>query len=176
MLAEHLHNSHESPERSPIQAGGEVILSDSGGISKRAIAIQLVIIAGLVAFLKFYVPRMEKNRQSEDLEKREGRIESLFKEMVVEDSSRTVEAPGSGETHPQSLRSTPSVQDVDQALGGPDTSSTDYAGGLHLTWIGTKHSLEASFNHGRLYCLTLRNRSTGHGASVFESSANWQAF
>jgi hypothetical protein len=150
--------------------------SDSGGISKRVIAIQLVVVAGLVVFLKIYLPRMEKARAVADLEKRESRIEDFFKEMVVDDSSRTVETPDSGQTHPQSLRSTPSVEEVELALGGPDTSATDFAGGLHLTWIGTRHSVEGSFNHGRLYCLTLKNSNTGHGENVFESSANWQAF
>ncbi len=153
-----------------------MIHTDSGGISKRVILIQVVIIAGLFAFLKFYLPRMEKARQTADLDRRESRIENFFREMVVEDSGRMVEAPDGGETHPQSLQSTPSVGEVEQALGGPDTSSTDFAGGLHLTWIGTRHSLGASFNHGRLYCLTLKNRRTGHGVNVFESSANWQSF
>ncbi len=153
-----------------------MIYTDSGGISKRVIVIQLVIIAGLAAFLKLYLPRMEKARATADLDRRESRIENFFKEMVVEDSGRMVEAPGGGETHPQRLRSTPSVREVEQALGGPDTSTTDFAGGLHLTWIGTRQTLEASFNHGRLYCLTLKNRRTGHGVNVFESSANWQPF
>ena len=68
------------------------------------------------------------------------------------------------------------MDEVRQALGAPDTSTTDFAGGLHLTWIGTGHTLEASFNHGQLYCLSLKDTSTGHGASVYESSANWQPF
>lgn len=150
--------------------------SDSGGISKRVIVIQLVIVAGLIALFKFYVPRMEKARATADLAQRENRIQDFFKSTVVEDSSRTVEPAMGGRTHPQRLQSTPSMQEVDQVLGGPDTSTTDYAGGLHLTWIGSRHSLEAGFNHGRLYCLTLKDRSTGHGVNVFESSANWQAF
>lgn len=152
-----------------------MITPDSGRISKRAIAVQLVIIAGLIAVVKIYLPRMEKARATVALDQRESRIENFFRELTVEDSSRTVESAGE-RAHPQSLRSTPSMQEVDQALGGPDTSATDYAGGLHLTWIGTRHSLEASFNHGRLYCLTFKNLSTGHGVNVFESSANWQSF
>ena len=150
--------------------------SDSGRISKGVIAVQLIILAGLVVFLKFYLPRMEKAKAAAQLQERESRIVSVFNSMVAEDSSRMVEAPGIGQTHPQSLRSTPSMADVEQVLGGPDTSTTDFAGGLHLTWIGTKHSLEASFNRGQLYCLTFTDRNTGHGASVFESSEQWRPF
>lgn len=150
--------------------------SDSGRVSKRMIAVQLIVLAGLVAFLKFYLPRMEKAKAAAQLQERESRIVSVFNSMVAEDSSRTVDAPGIGQTHPQSLRSTPSMEDVERVLGGPDTSTTDFAGGLHLTWIGTKHNLEASFNRGQLYCLTFTDRKTGHGASVFESSAQWRPF
>ena len=153
--------------------------SDSGKISTRVIVIQVVILivaAGLFAYVKIYLPRMEKAQAAAQIASRESRIKGFFYEMVAEDSSRTVEAPGVGETHPQSLRGTPSVDEVQQALGAPDTSTTDFAGGLHLTWIGTQHTLEASFNRGQLYCLSLKNRSTGHGANVYESSANWQPF
>jgi len=150
--------------------------SDSGRISKRAIAIQLVLIAGLIAFVKIYLPRMEKARADAQVSERESRIETLFHSLVAEDTGRTVETPGGGQAHPQSLQSTPSQQEIEQALGGPDTSSTDFRGGLHLTWTGARHSLEASFDRGSLYCLTLTDRQTGHGESVFESSAQWQAF
>ena len=135
-------------------------LSDSGNIPKRAIVIQLVIIAGLIAFFKLYLPRMEKDRAASRLNERESRIETLFKSMV-EDSSGGA----------QTLRSTPSMQDVEQALGAPDTSSTDFAGGLHLTWIGTRHSLEGSFDRGRLYALTLTNRQTGQSVTASPSSS-----
>jgi hypothetical protein len=87
-----------------------------------------------------------------------------------------VEAPGAGQTHPQSLRSTPDVADVQQTLGGPNTSSTDFAGGLHLGWIGTTHTLEAAFNRGELYALSFKNNQTGHGVNVYKSSAQFQAF
>ena len=153
--------------------------SDSGRIPKRVIVIQLVIIVGIIAFVKIYLPRREKAAAAAEIEARENRIEEFFKSMVVEDSSRRVEAfsaDGNAQVHPQSLRSTPSMQDVEQALGAPDTSSTDFAGGLHLTWIGARHSLEGGFDRGRLYSLTLTNRSTGHGVTVFESSAAWRPF
>ena len=154
-------------------------LSDAGKIPTRVIVIQLAILvvaAGLFAYVKVYAPKLEKAHEAAQVARRESRIEDFFNSMVAEDSSRTVEAPGVGQTHPQSLRSTPSVQDVQQELGGPDTSSTDFAGGLHLGWIGTTHTLEAAFNHGELYALSFKNNQTGHGVNVYKSSAQFQAF
>ena len=133
-------------------------LSDAGGIPKRVIVIQLVIITGLVIFAKVYLPRMEKQKAAAQLEARETRIEDFFKSIVAENSG--------AEASTESLRSTPSVEEVEQAVGAPDTSTTDFAGGLHLTWIGTRHSLEGSFNHGRLYFLTLTNRRTGQSVKA----------
>lgn len=153
-------------------------LTDSGKIPTRAIVIQVVILltaVGVFAYVKFYAPKLEKAHQAEQLAQRENRIQDFFNSMVTEDPSRTVDTPG-GTTHPQSLKSTPSLDVVQQALGGPDTSSTDYAGGLHLGWIGTKHTLEAAFSHGELYALTFKNNHTGHGVNVFKSSAQFQAF
>jgi hypothetical protein len=154
-------------------------LTDSGKISTRVIVIQLVIlvvVAGVFAYVKVYAPKLEKSREAAQVAERESRIEDFFDSMVAEDSSRTVEAPGAGQTHPQSLRSTPDVGDVEQTLGGPDTSSTDFAGGLHLGWIGTTHTLEAAFNRGELYALSFKNNQTGHGVNVYKSSAQWQPF
>ena len=154
-------------------------LTDSGKIPTRVIVIQvmfLVVVAGVFAYVKVYAPKLEKAHEAEQLARRESRIQDFFNSMVAEDSSRTVEAPGIGTTHPESLKSTPDIQDVQQALGGPDTSSTDYAGGVHLGWIGTKHTLEAAFSHGELYALSFKNNDTGHGVNVFKSSAQWQAF
>ena len=154
-------------------------LSGSGKISTRVIVIQLVllvIVAGVFVYVKVYAPKIEKAREAAQLAERENRIQDFFKSMVAYDSSRTVDAPGLGQTHPQSLKSTPSLDEVQQALGGPDTSSTDFAGGLHLTWIGTHHSLEAAFSHSELYALTYKNNDTGHGVHVYKSSAQWQAF
>ena len=153
--------------------------TDSGKISTRAIVIQIVIVVvgvGLFAYVKFYAPKLEKAHQAAQLAQRESRIQDFYNSMVSEDSSRTVEAPGLGTTHPQSLKSTPSLDEVQQALGGPDTSSTDYAGGLHLGWIGTKHTLEAAFSHSELYALSFKDNDTGHGVNVFKSSAQFQGF
>ncbi len=156
-----------------------MIHSDSGKIPTRVIVIQivfLVVVAGVFAYVKFYAPKLEKAHEAEQVARRESRIEDFFNSMVAEDSSRTVEAPGVGTTHAQSLRSTPEVGEVQQTLGGPDTSSTDYAGGLHLGWIGTTHTLEAAFNHGELYALSFKNNQTGHGVNVYKSSEQFQAF
>jgi hypothetical protein len=154
-------------------------LSDSGRISTRVIVIQVVllaVIAGVFALVKIYVPRMEKAQAAAQLAGRDNQIQDFFNSMVTEDSLRMVEAPGVGRTHPQSLKSTPSVSDVQQTLGAADTSTTDFAGGLHLTWIGAGHTLEASFSRGQLYCLSLKDNGTGHGRNVYKSSAQWQAF
>lgn len=152
--------------------------SDSGKIPTRVIIIQLaflVVVAGVFAFVKIYSPRMDKERAARQLAERESRITDFFNSMVAEDSGRLVETPR-GQMHPQTLRSTPSVDELQQTLGAADTSTTDFAGGLHLTWIGTGHTLEGSFNHGQLYCLSLKDNSTGHGTSAYVSSTNFQAF
>lgn len=154
-------------------------LTDSGKIPTRVIVIQmvfLVVVAGVFVYVKVYAPKLEKAHEAEQLARRENRIQDFFNTMVADDPSRTVEAPGIGTTHPQSLKSTPSLDEVEQALGGPDTSSTDYAGGLHLGWIGTRHTLEASFNHSELYALTFKDNDTGHSVNVYKSSDQWQAF
>ena len=154
-------------------------LSDSGRISTRVIVMQVVIVviaAGLFAYVKIYVPRAQKAQAAAKIAERDSRIQDFFNSMVAEDSGRMVDTPDGEERHPQTLRSTPAIDEVEQALGAPDTSTTDFAGGLHLTWIGTGHTLEGSFNHGKLYCLSIKDNSTGHGESVYQSSANWQAF
>ena len=152
--------------------------SDSGKIPTRLIVIQLVILAtigGVIAFVKIYSPRMEKAREAAQMAARDSRIQDYFNSMVAEDYGHMV-VTTNGKRHPQSLKSTPSVQEVEETLGAPDKSTTDFAGGLHLTWDGTGHTVEGSFSKGKLYCLSIRDNSTGHGASVYQSSANFQAF
>ena len=126
------------------------------------IVIQLVILAGLIAFLKIYLPRMEKADATARLDARETRIEQFFNGMAVESSS----AAGTANGETQTLRSRPSMQEVEQNLGAPDTSTTDFAGGLHLTWIGARHTLEGSFERGRLYALVLTDRRTGRSVML----------
>jgi hypothetical protein len=165
--------------------------SDSGAVPRRVILIQLAILASLAAFYGLYLPFREKSRAAAEAEERELRIESLYQSLVVEDASPAgggMEVPGAGpapygaraggktRAHPQRLNRTPSVGEVVQALGLPDRRATDFRSGLHLTWTGTEHSLEASFDQGRLYCLRREDRRTGHGALVFESSFAWHPF
>ncbi len=150
---------------------------ESGAVPIRAIAIQLALLAGLVAFYMLYLPHREKGLAAAAAAEREQRIQKLLPSLVVEDPTREVAASdGAGRTHPQKLASTPTVDEVEQALGAPDERSTDFRGGLHLVWLGTEHELEASFDHGRLYCLRVEDRRTCHGALIFESSWGWHPF
>jgi len=121
------------------------------------ILVQVVIIAGLIGFLKFYLPHREKAQAAARVAQRENHIEQFFNAIAGNSKSGT-------QSH--NLRSTPSTRKVEQRLGPPDTSTTDFRGGLHLTWIGTRHSLQCSFNKGQLYYLTLTNRSTGESVSA----------
>ena len=99
--------------------------------------------------------------------------------MAVEDTEHEISVPLSGEIvkrHPQRLRTTLHVEEVESRLGAPNTSTTDFRGGQHLTWLGTDHKLEAAFNGGRLYCLSHQDRKTGRGVMVFESIWSWHPF
>lgn len=150
-----------------------------GSVRTRVIIVQVVIVAGVIAWYKIFWPGIQKERAAAELARREERIEALVQSMVIEAAPRENDAPSApGETRqrPQRLRFTPPVNEVQQALGAPDTSMTDFAGALHLTWIGTKHSLELSFDKGRLYALTLTDLASGHGLQVFESPAQWRKF
>jgi hypothetical protein len=152
---------------------------DSGSVRTRTIIVQLLIVAGLVGYFEFFLPRIRRNKAAAEAQERELRIETFFQSAIVEDASRDVERPaesGGGRAHPQRLSETLSVSEVEQALGAPDESTTDFRGGLHLPWVGTAHKLEAAFDKGRLYCLKREDRRTGHGAMVFESSSAWHPF
>jgi hypothetical protein len=142
-------------------------------------AIQFALLAGLAAFYFLYLPYRPKSQAAAEARDRELRIEVLFESLVVEDTRGEVELPGTGgkvRVHPQRLNRTPAVDEVVQALGLPERRTTDLRGGLHTTWTGTGHSLEASFDRGRLYCLRHEDLRTGHGALVFESSVAWHPF
>ncbi|MGO9275753.1 MAG: hypothetical protein ACLQOO_36855 [Terriglobia bacterium] len=143
----------------------------------KVIVAQVVIVAGLVVWLKVCMPRMEKARAAAEVVEREKKIEMVYQSMVVEDTSREVQTPeAKGPAHPLRLRSIAPVDKVEQALGVPDSQQRDFRGGMHLTWTGNHHTLEASFDSGRLYCLTITDRKTGHGSMVFESSLYWHPF
>ena len=151
--------------------------SDRGAVPKRLMAIQFAILASLVTFYFLYLPYRTKSQAENAAQERELRINALFESLVTEDTHSQVEAAGTGgKVHPQRLNRTPAVDEFVQELGLPDRRTADFRGGLHITWTGTTHSLEASFDHGSLYCLRLENLRTGHGALVFESSAAWRPF
>jgi hypothetical protein len=153
--------------------------SDSGRVRWRVILMQLVIVAGLVAFYKLYPPHWERMEAVRQAAERERKIETFFQKVVVEDTTHEINVPGEGagaKRHPQRLRATPTLMEVEAELGAPDASSTDFRSGQHLTWIGTTHKIEASFNVGRLYCLAREDRSTGHGVMVFESIWAWHPY
>ena len=151
--------------------------SERGAVSKRLLAIQFAILAGLVAFYFLYLPYRTKSQTAAEAELREQEIESLVQSLVVEDPHTEVAAPGTeGKVHPQRLNRTPAADELARDLGLPSERTEDFRGGLHITWKGTAHSLEGAFDHGRLYCLRYEDLRTGHGALVFESSAVWRPF
>jgi hypothetical protein len=154
-------------------------ISDSGRVRWRIILIQLTIMAGLVAFYKLYLPHGERMEAARQAAQRERKIEAFFQKVVVEDTAHEIDVPGEGargKRHPQRLRATLPLAEVEAALGAPDVASTDFRSGQHLTWIGTAHKLEASFNLGRLYCLGHEDRKTGQGVMVFESIWSWHPY
>jgi hypothetical protein len=153
--------------------------SDRGAVPKRLIAVQFAIVAILAAFYFLYLPYRAKSRAAAEAQEREPKIEALYQSLVVEDPHGEVELTGSGgkvRVHPQRLSRVPAVDEVVRALGLPDRRTTDFRGGLHMTWTGSAHSLEASFDRGLLYCLRREDLRTGHGALVFESSVAWHPF
>lgn len=148
-------------------------------VRTKAIVVQLVIVAGLVVWFKMALPRIERAREAAEVAERERKIQKFFDSMVVENTPSDADAPsakGEKRAQPQRLRLAASVEDVERALGAPDANMTDFRGGQHLTWTGTRHKLEASFNKGTLYALTFTDLSSGHGTMVFESSAQWREF
>jgi hypothetical protein len=144
----------------------------------RALVIQVGIVAVMIAFYKFGVPRIEAARARAAAAERELNINAFFQSVAVEAGGSEAQAPEGGEkgSHPKRLQRTPDVREVEQQLGAPDESMTGYGGAEHLTWIGTRHKLQGSFNKGQLYALTIFDLQTGHGEAVFESSAQWRAF
>jgi hypothetical protein len=142
-------------------------------------ATQFALLASLAAFYFLCLPYRSRSRAAAKAQERELKIEALFQSLVVEDTGGEVELPGTGgevRVHPQRLSRMPAVDEVIQSLGLPDRRTTDFKSGLHVTWTGTAHSLEASFDRGRLYCLRREDLRTGHGALVFESSVAWHPF
>ena len=153
--------------------------SDSGAVWLKAVLVQLAIVAGVVVFYKAYLPRMDRARSAAAAQAREQKIEAFFKSTVAEDPDREVAATGvEGESlsHPQKLKRTPSLEEVQQALGAPGSEFSDYRQGQHLVWTGSSHSLEAIFDQGTLEILRLENLRRGHGVIVYAQSAYWASF
>ena len=151
--------------------------SERGAVPKRMLAIQFAILASLAAFYFLYLPYRTKSEAKADAQEREQKIEGLFQSLVVDDTHSEVEiTEEGGKVRPQRLNRLPTVDEFVQTLGLPDRRTTDFRGGLHITWTGTAHSLEAAFNGGHLYCLRREDLRTGHGALVFGSSAAWRPF
>lgn len=151
--------------------------SASGSTVLKAIIIQVVIAAMLIAWFKFVLPMLGGGEAAAAAARRETRIETLFQSLAVEDASPSAPAAdGAGAETTRHLRLAPMIDEVKQELGAPSAVTGDYRGGAHLIWTGTNHKLEASFNHERLYCLRMEDIRTGHGELVFESSTAWRAF
>jgi hypothetical protein len=141
--------------------------------------IQLVVLAALGVFLVFYMPGMTKRKAAAQAVGRERRIQGFVHTMLVEDPSREISATGADDetlSHPEKLLEGEPVDQVQQALGAPTVENADVNGGQHLTWTGTQHQLEAAFNKGVLYNVMYSNMKTGHGVSVYQSSAYFQAY
>ena len=143
----------------------------------RVILIQVAIVAGLIVYFKVALPKIEKARLAARIAAREQAIGSFFQSVTGDVESGEV-APGGAASAggARRLRVMPDVHEVQRQLGAPDQSMTDFAGAQHLTWIGQKRKLLASFNKGRLYSLTFSDLAGEHGERVFESSAQWQQF
>jgi hypothetical protein len=150
--------------------------SDSGATWKTIILAQLLIIAGVAAFYKFYLPGMEKRRAAAEVADREARIQAFARTMIVDDTTREVPSGENAGKHPQKLLRQDSVDEVQTALGAPTSESRDFRGGQHLTWTGTDHRIEAAFDKGVLYSLMYEDVHTGHGVTVYESGAYWQTY
>jgi hypothetical protein len=143
----------------------------------RAILIQVGIVAGVIVLYKFGMPTIERARAHAAAADHEQAITAFFESTTIEVGGSGNQASGNGQgAVPKRLRVTPEVQEVEQELGAPGQTMVGYGGAQHLTWIGTRHKLQASFNKGQLYALTMTDLKTGHGEQVYETSAYWRAF
>lgn len=150
-----------------------------GGVRTRTIVIQVAVVAAVILWLKLALPKIQKDRAAAELARRERNIQAFVQSTVVESGGEEIEVStveGTKRVRPKVLRITPAVGDVQQALGAPDESMTDFRGGQHLIWYGTKHKLEAAFDRGRLYAVTLTDLQTGHGMTVYESRSQYHPF
>ena len=147
--------------------------SDFGGAPWRIIIIQVLILSGLLIFFKFYLPNHERNLAAQADAAREQKITALFHDSVTEDAVNEIAVVFDGaivKRHPKRLRTTFSPEEVQTILGVPNTSMVDFRGGQHLTWIGTAHKVEAAFDKGHLFCLTMEDLKTHRGELVYDSN------
>jgi hypothetical protein len=149
-----------------------VRMSDSGEARTKIFLIQGAVIAVLIIGVKLYWPTLERQQAAHEAAGREQKVESVFGALVEHGAADA--ASGAGQL--DKLRRAATVEEVERSLGAPQIAMTDYAGGQHLTWTGTNHKLEAAFDKGRLYALTLTNMRTGHGEAVFAIAAESHAF
>jgi hypothetical protein len=153
--------------------------SDSGNAPWRMILIQLGLLVGLLVFFRFYLPHHERQLAAERVALREQKIAAFVQSEVIEDDDRQIPVFLDGEVvkrHPQRLRTTLSPDDVEENLGAPQTTMTDFSGGEHLSWVGTAHRLEAAFNKGRLYCVTYEDLSTHRGVLIYEDENQFHPY
>jgi hypothetical protein len=150
-------------------------ISDAGRAAWRIFLIQVAILLGLITAYKLYLPRHARELAARAAAAREKSIDALY-QSSVEDSASEISVPLDGvivKRHPQRLRTTLTTQEAESTLGIPDRNISDFRGGQHLTWVGTTHTLQAAFDAGRLYYLSLEDRATGHGARVYGSFDLW---
>ena len=145
----------------------------------RIFLLQLLVVAAVVTGFRLYFRHQREETERQAPAVREKKIEAMFQAWVIEDPTRDVSVSIDAkivQRHPQKLSAILSPAEVEAALGVPSASTTDFRGGQHLTWTGTTHELKASFNAGCLYCLDLKDRTTGHGAWVYDSYALWRPY
>lgn len=153
--------------------------SECGRAPWRLFLIQLLVLAAILISIKLYIPRHERSLAAQASVAREEKINALFHDSILEDTSREVSVPLDGamvKRHPWRLRTTFSPREAESALGVPNTSAVDFRGGQHLTWIGTSHKVEAAFDAGRLFCLTWEDLATHHGEQVYDSEDQWRPY
>ena len=142
-----------------------------------AILIQVVFIAAVIVMYWFGVPAIRKARARAAAEDREQALTAFFQSVTIEVGGSGNQAAGEAQGGvAKRLRETPEVEEVEQQLGAPGQTMVGYGGAQHLTWMGTRHKLQASFHKGQLYALTLTDLKTGHGEQVYKTSAYWRAF
>ena len=153
--------------------------SSRGSVRWRVFVIQILAVAGLFVSLELFLSHRARSLAERTAASREQKINVMFHDSVADEPTHEIFVPLNGvvvKRHPQRLRIELSPQGAEFTLGLPDTATTDFRGGQHLTWIGTTHKFEASFSGGRLYCVKLEDRATGRGVMVFESIWAWHPY